>query len=52
MHRKDEKYVRNFAQEIIRRRRSHRYDGNVNVDSIELVYVVDRVYVSQYRVKS
>ena len=40
MHRKDEKYERNFAQEIIRSR-GHRYDGNVNVDSVELVYVVD-----------
>jgi hypothetical protein len=50
MHRKDEEYVLNFAQENIRRRRSHRYDGNVNVDSVE--YVVDSGYVSQYRVKS
>jgi len=52
MHRKYEKYVRNFVQEIIRRRRTHRYDGNVNVDSTELVYVVEWVYVSQYWVKS
>ena len=51
MHRKDEKYVRNFAQENIRRR-SHRYDGNANVDCIELECVVDWVDVSQYRVES
>jgi hypothetical protein len=50
MHRKDEEYVRNFAQENVRRRRIHRYDGNVNVDSVE--HVVDCVYVPQYRVKS
>ena len=54
MHRKVEKYVRNFAQENIRRRRSHRYGDNVNVDSVELEHVVDWVYVFQYayRVKS
>jgi hypothetical protein len=52
MHRKDEKYIRNFAQENIRRRRNHRHDGNVNVDYVELECVVDWVDVTQFRVES
>ena len=52
MHGKDEKYVRNFARENIRRRQSRRYDGNVNADYIELECVEDWVDVSQYRVES
>ena len=40
MHRKNEKQIRNFGQENLGKRRSHKCDGNVNVDSKGIEYDV------------